>query len=1046
MNKNIGYILLTLILIATLLPVGEARTTEKFGVFVDYDTATKTTTISNFLGGIVQTQLIEYTPVCVDCKSLTKVVFLKDVSDDYNGWKTNFNVVKGRMNNYKETIYYLEDEKYIEIENKMGTCSRDLNLFDKQSGKNETTKIEYECVVGIENVEKTRQVKVYPDISKEGWKAGVEYYILREATLQTGSVIDYIPVSHGVEITEEAWWNFDFATKRKVTFNTTSSSLIKLPFLLNSSVGVNGQEIWVIPQEAFNTTTNYTEYFYYNNWTDGSQLVNTSENERLPINADSTANATERNYLAYNLWQSNYMPGVWHFNGTTSASMTAPITWVGTSYYNKTGKFGYGRTFNGVAGNRATIAHNTLFEAENFSACIWANQLGPQAGDIGFLAVKTTYSQTDSWGITNNQATGTWGMEVNWEWANAPNQNYPAGTWVWVCGTYTTLGNNLTTYLNGTALKSVAVSGKINAGTDAIKIGGRNEAAFYMFNGTLDEFVYFNRTLTAEEIRTLYQSYTREYNLLGIEETPNFSPRIENITITPNPAYTTSTLNCSATYSDVDGDKGNVSITWYNGSSLFWQIIQLNKINGEQVNEPLTWIDTNGLVGYWKFSEGNGTQTRDISGNENNGTLLNKTIATCFVNGACPDWVVGKAGRGLSFDGKGDFIDVGKDVSFNISNEITVSAWVYLNSFDRFNKITGKTNSYVLGVNVTGNFTVNNKGYAYFQIFNSTNMSNANVSWIAASSQVLSPNVWYYLTGIYNGSEIRICVNTICNITYVTGSINNMTNSSVQIGKTATPTCPQNMSYINKLGGYCIDKYEATCAAGGGTGCAATSAIPLSQNNSNPWMTVNWSDAKRACLRAGKYLCSDPEWLAAAVGTPDTLTSAPARTDAGTGEGPEPCHIWNTGSGDAIPEHPDHSIMQDTAYNWGSNKGFIKTGSAVNCTSDAGVYDMIGNFWEWTDRIDNYLAVPSQADGYVGTIIGDTAGNYNNDYYYTAYDKDANHKCYITVYGQSEDCAAFRSGDWYTGDLAGRFALFLGGGPATSLVNVGFRCCSVPLS
>jgi len=523
------------------------------------------------------------------------------------------------------------------------------------------------------------------------------------------------------------------------------------------------------------------------------------------------------------------------------------------------------------------------------------------------------------------------------------------------------------------------------------------------------------------------------------------APTISSIQIKPATANQTDALNCSATYNDADGDKGNVTFYWYNGTTQFWQATQLNKLSGETINEPLTWINMTGLVAYYKFSEGNGTQTRDISGNENNGTLLNKTSAACFVNGACPAWDYGKSGSGLSFDGKGDSVDAGGGASFNITDGITINAWVYLKSFDRFNKIAGRTNSYVLGVNATKNFSVSNKGNAYFQIFNSTNLTNS--SKIIISSQALSLNTWYFLAGIYNGSEIRICVNGACNSTNVTGFINNNTNNSVQIGKTVTPTCPQNMSYVNKLGGYCIDKYEATCAAGGGSGCSATTGIPLSQNNSNPWMSINWSDAKLACLRAGKYLCSDPQWLAAAVGTPDPWTSAPARTDAGTGEGPEPCHIWNTGSGDAIPEHPDHSIMQDTSYNWGSNKAFIKTGTAVNCTSDVGAYDMIGNLWEWTDRVHSYLDV-TLGNNYIGTIIGDTAGNYNNDYYWTSSSSYA-YLCYgyNGTWGYNDvNCAALRSGGWGYGDVAGRFALYLTRGPTYSDAGIGFRCCSVPLS
>ena len=121
-------------------------------------------------------------------------------------------------------------------------------------------------------------------------------------------------------------------------------------------------------------------------------------------------------------------------------------------------------------------------------------------------------------------------------------------------------------------------------------------------------------------------------------------PQINSITIKPTTAYTNDTLNCSATYSDIDLDKGNVTFSWYNGSTLYFQTTQFNKLSGETVQEPLTWINTTNLSLYMKFSEGNGTQTRDISGNENNGTLNN------FNWNANSGWVAGKYGSGLQFD------------------------------------------------------------------------------------------------------------------------------------------------------------------------------------------------------------------------------------------------------------------------------------------------------------------------------------------------------------------------------------------------------------
>jgi hypothetical protein len=54
-----------------------------------------------------------------------------------------------------------------------------------------------------------------------------------------------------------------------------------------------------------------------------------------------------------------------------------------------------------------------------------------------------------------------------------------------------------------------------------------------------------------------------------------------------------------------------------------------------------------GLVGYWSFDEGRGTQAGDMSGNGNDGAL----------NGAT-EWVSGKSKGALGFDGADSFVNI----------------------------------------------------------------------------------------------------------------------------------------------------------------------------------------------------------------------------------------------------------------------------------------------------------------------------------------------------------------------------------------------------
>jgi len=76
------------------------------------------------------------------------------------------------------------------------------------------------------------------------------------------------------------------------------------------------------------------------------------------------------------------------------------------------------------------------------------------------------------------------------------------------------------------------------------------------------------------------------------------APFIQNITITPSIAYTNSTLNCSSNYGDADSDKGNVTFSWYNGTTKFVDTIIKNVVVGtlisgliEKDTELETWND-----------------------------------------------------------------------------------------------------------------------------------------------------------------------------------------------------------------------------------------------------------------------------------------------------------------------------------------------------------------------------------------------------------------------------------------------------------------------
>ena len=106
-------------------------------------------------------------------------------------------------------------------------------------------------------------------------------------------------------------------------------------------------------------------------------------------------------------------------------------------------------------------------------------------------------------------------------------------------------------------------------------------------------------------------------------------------------------------------------------TAYYWRV---DTVSAEgRVTPGEVWsFSTGRLVALWKFDDRSGNIAADSSGNAHNGTLLGDT-----------SWVDGIAGAALAFDGDGDYVDIGKDQSFDITNQITISAWIKVGAFDR---------------------------------------------------------------------------------------------------------------------------------------------------------------------------------------------------------------------------------------------------------------------------------------------------------------------------------------------------------------------------
>jgi len=90
------------------------------------------------------------------------------------------------------------------------------------------------------------------------------------------------------------------------------------------------------------------------------------------------------------------------------------------------------------------------------------------------------------------------------------------------------------------------------------------------------------------------------------------------------------------------------------------------------------------LVLWLKFDEGSGNIAYDYSGNNNHGTLHDAN-STNDDGDTPPQWVDGKVGKALDFDGVDDYVNV-SNFSGNF-NQLTVEAWIYPKNYSGYRRI-----------------------------------------------------------------------------------------------------------------------------------------------------------------------------------------------------------------------------------------------------------------------------------------------------------------------------------------------------------------------
>ncbi|MHC4259891.1 MAG: LamG-like jellyroll fold domain-containing protein, partial [Planctomycetota bacterium] len=150
---------------------------------------------------------------------------------------------------------------------------------------------------------------------------------------------------------------------------------------------------------------------------------------------------------------------------------------------------------------------------------------------------------------------------------------------------------------------------------------------------------------------------------------------------------------------------------------------------------PTRTIRASGLISLWRFDEGEGTIAHDSVGG-NHGTVYDANWTTGIIEGA------------LSFDGVGDYVDVGNDNSLKPPLPVTLSTWINLSSSDSTQYIIALDHQTPLYYGIwwyvrsAGNLAIN---YGDGGIPDYTSRRSK------AGTTVLDADTWYHVAAVIRG-------------------------------------------------------------------------------------------------------------------------------------------------------------------------------------------------------------------------------------------------------------------------------------------------------
>jgi len=296
----------------------------------------------------------------------------------------------------------------------------------------------------------------------------------------------------------------------QVCFRVSPPSLSTRIYTLNgvTTLGIN----FTTPIDANNSFINSRNWTYIN-----LSVINNNIGDTIIINWNGT-NIT--------VWDKNLV-ALWHLDNDTSDALgdlkknltirynitcgietnTAPPSPYGGSCF--TNKSNYSNSYCGELDTNNSDAFNDL---SAMTLCAWYYPMG-YIGQQGIISKRHNANPWYSFGFQRLSARG-----LTWRVANfstigslsnttsVTNNSMPLETWVFICGTYDSSTSTTTLWVNGTRAGENTIKNNIAHSDGNFYIGADYlcGSGTVSLNGSIDEIRIYNRSLSENEIKALY--------------------------------------------------------------------------------------------------------------------------------------------------------------------------------------------------------------------------------------------------------------------------------------------------------------------------------------------------------------------------------------------------------------------------------------------------------------------------------------------------------------------------------------------------------------